>query len=98
MPIWCKLNSQWFDHREDTRREEAKCLFAQMEVDGSEANGRRPTEFPEDLWPLVLPDQRKLVEGRFRLFKGGLSGTVYPESVEGPRHLHPNYLGTVSRG
>ena len=27
MPIWCKLNPQWFDHREEAKRNEVKCLF-----------------------------------------------------------------------
>ena len=37
----------------------------EREEDGS---GKRPEEFPEDLWALVDPNQREKVAGRFRKF------------------------------
>ena len=69
MPIWCELNSQWFDHREGSLRPDTKCLFTKQEVEGSPTWGSRPDAFPEELWSLVHPDQRNLVEERFKSFK-----------------------------
>ena len=45
------------------------CLFTQKEVGLGEGSDVRPKHFPEEFWPLVHPDQRKLVAGRFELFK-----------------------------
>ena len=53
----------------DNIEEILKVITPQENPDEREGEGKRPDQFPKDLWDLVHPSQKKWVQGRFDKFE-----------------------------